>query len=294
MTRWRKGLTVAAIVLALAWAQSALFVVGATETAILARFKAPRPNVYAPGPHLKAPWPIDTVYRFDKRLLVYDHVPTEFLTADRKNILIDTFAVWRVQDEHAFLSKVRSRENAEILLLEIMTAAIGEVVGNYPLSAFINTDPAQVRLTEINDAITEACHGPARRDYGIEVGDVRINSFNFPTQNSASVIKRMRAERNRIATKYRSEGEEEALKIEADTDLQARKILAEARREAETIRGRGEAEAIKIYGAAYAKDPEFYRFLRTLEAYEKTLDSNTTIILRSDSELWKMIEKGAP
>lgn len=294
MTRWRKWLLVGGVLLLAFWARSALYIVEATDTAVLARFKRPMPTVYQPGLHVKAPWPIDTVYRFDRRLLVFDHTPTEFLTEDKKNILIDAFAVWRIADEHAFLAKVRSKENARVLLLEIITAAVGEVVGRYPLSSFINTDPEQVRLAQINRQIADACRETAARDYGVNVIDVRINSFNFPVQNTASVIKRMRAERERIATKSRSEGEEDALKIEAETELDTRTILAEARRQAEQIRGEGEAAAIKIYGAAYAKDPEFYRFLRTLEAYDKILDDQTTIILRTDSELWKMIEKGAP
>ncbi|MDP8225233.1 MAG: protease modulator HflC [Candidatus Lernaella stagnicola] len=294
MKRWKKGLLLVLVLLAAWWLRTIFFVVNATETAIIARFMGPLDAVYEPGLHLKAPWPIDTVYRFDSRLLVFDHVPTEFLTKDKKNILIDSFAVWRVADEHTFLAKVRSRMNAEILLLEIMTAAINEVVGNYALGSFINVDPEKVQLKEINGAIADICRGPTENAYGISVEDVRINSFNFPVQNRASVIKRMRAERDRIATKYRSEGEEAALKIEAETNLESRKILAEAARDAQRIRGKGEAEAIRIYGEAYTKDPEFYRFLRTLEAYDKMIDKDTTIILRSDSELWKMIDKGAP
>ncbi len=294
MKRWKKWLLLLVVILALSWLRTIFFVVEATDTAILARFKAPLAVAQKPGLHLKLPWPIDTVYRFDNRLLVFDHVPTEFLTKDKKNILIDSFAVWRITDEHRFLAKVRNRNNAEILLLEIITAALNEVVGNYSLSSFINIDPTLVQLAQINREVADICRVPAARDYGIDIEDVRINSFNFPVQNRASVIKRMRAERDRIATKYRSEGEEQALKIEAETDLQTRKLLADARREAEMVRGQGEADAIKIYGKAYAKDPEFYRFLRTLEAYGKMIDTDTTLILRSDSELWKMIDKGAP
>ena len=123
---------------------------------------------------------------------------------------------------------------------------------------------------------------------------MRINGLNFPAENRASVIRRMQAERDRIATQYRAEGEEAAMKIEATTELETRKILAEAARQAEVVRGRGEAEAIRLYGAAYAEDEQFYTFLRTLEAYEKLIDEDTTLVLRSDSELWRLLEKGAP
>ena len=129
----------------------------------------------------------------------------------------------------------------------------------------------------------------ARKDFGLEVVDLQINGFNLPAQNRASVIDRMRAERARIATKYRSEGEEEALKIEAEAAKEREETLATARAEAEVIRGEGEAAALAELGEAYAKDPEFYRFLRTLESYDKIIDDQTTIFLESDSRLMKVL-----
>jgi modulator of FtsH protease HflC len=290
----KKILIVLLILLGLVWAQTALFVVEATETAIVARFSSPLKPLYLPGLHIKAPWPIDSVYRFDKRILTYDHVPTEFLTEDKKNILIDSFAVWRIDDEHAYLAKLRSRSTTEVFLLEIITAALGEITGNHPLSDFINSDPSKIRLDEINRTLAESCRKSAMKGFGIEIIDARINMFNFPDQNRTSVITRMRAERSRIATKYRSEGQEEALKIEAVTEKERRTILAEAEREAEVIRGKAEAEAIRIYGEAYKEDPEFYEFLRTLEAYEKIVDSNTTVILDEKSKILKAMKEGAP
>ena len=294
MKRFRNWLLLFLAILFLLWIKTSLFIIEATETGIMARFSRPLDTVYGPGLHPKFPWPVDAVYRFDQRLFVFDHNPTEFLTQDKKNILIDSFAVWRIGDEHIFLAKVRNRDNAEILLLEILTAVLGEVVGTYPLSAFINTEEGRMLLGEINQKIADACRGPAGENYGVEVVDVRINRFNFPSQNRASVIKRMRTERERIATRYRSEGEEAALRIEAATELETRTLLAEAGREAEAIRGRGEAEAIGTYGAAYAVDPEFYLFLRTLETYDAIIDQDTTLILSSDSELFRMLEEGAP
>ena len=294
MKRWKKLILFVLAAGLVAWGLSALFVVEATETAIVARFSRPLETVYTPGLHLKAPWPVDEVYRFNKQILAYDHVPTEFLTKDKKNILIDSFAVWRIEDEHRYLAKVRNRDIAEVLLLEMITSSLGEVVGSYNLSAFINADPAQVKLAEINSKLAESCRAAARENYGMEVLDVRINMFNFPQQNRESVIRRMQAERSRIATKYRSEGEEEALKVEASTEKETRTILAEARRDAEIIRGRGEADAMTIYAEAYEKDPEFYEFLRTLEAYEKVLDADTTLIMKGDTRLWKVMEEGAP
>ena len=282
------------VIALLAWGGTAFFIVETSQSAILARFNRPLEHVYQPGLHFKAPWPIDSVYRFDKRILVFSHRATEFLTQDKKNILVDSFAVWKIDDEHKFLAKVRNRDVAEILLLEMITAAMGEVIGKFDLSNFISTEEDQVRIADINGAVVAACAQTAKRDYGLTIIDVRINRFNFPLQNRSAVIQRMQAERERIATRYRGEGEEEALKIEAATELETRKIIAEAKKEAEVIIGQGEATAIKIYGEAYAKDPEFYEFMRTLEAYDRIIDSDTTLVLPTDSPLWSLIEKGAP
>ena len=290
----KKLLIVLPVILGLAWAQTSLFVVEATETAVVARFSRPLEPLYSPGLHIKAPWPIDSVYRFDKRILTYDHVPTEFLTQDKKNILIDSFAVWRIADEHAYLAKLRRRDIAEVFLLEIITSALGEIAGNHPLSDFINSDPSKIRIEEINRTLAETCRESAMKGYGIEVIDARINMFNFPNQNRTSVITRMRAERSRIAVKYRSEGQEEALKIEAITEKERRTILAEAKREADIIQGKAEAEAIRIYGEAYKENTDFYEFLRTLEAYEKIVDANTTVILDDKSGILKAMKEGPP
>ena len=293
MSKKRKIVLGLIAVLIVAWGRTVLFTVDETEIALVVRFSRPSETKYGPGLHVKAPWPIDAVLRFDRRLLVFAHEPTEFLTEDKKNILIDTYAVWRIDDPYRFLAKVRNRAGAEARILDVVTSAIGEVVGKYPLSSFINTNTEEVKLAAINEELTSRCVPVAESEYGIGIQDVRINAFNFPAQNRASVIKRMQAERKRIATRYRSEGEEEALKIEAETELERRRILADARRDAERIRGEGEAEAIGIYGELYRRDPEFYRFLRRLEAYDAIVGGKTTLIMRSDSELWELLNEGA-
>lgn len=294
MKLFTKLLLVGVAALLLVWLRTAVFVVEPTNTAIVTRFSRPLDKVLQPGPHLKLPWPIDSVITIDKRLLVFRYLePTEFLTQDRKNILVDSYGLWRVGDEHRFLKTVRNREGAEARMLDMITATLGEVVGGYPLSSFINVEAEKVQLNEINRRIVDLCKTRASENYGIEIVDIRIKSFNFPPQNRASVIRRMQAERARIATKYRSQGAEEALKIEAETEMERRRLLAKARREAKVTLGKGEAKAIRIYGEAYKADPEFYRFLRTLEAYEKLIDEDTTIILRSDSEPWRLLNEGA-
>jgi membrane protease subunit HflC len=282
------------IAVAAVWLSSSLFIVNETETAIVTRFSKPKQQISKPGLHLKLPYPFDAVIRFDKRLTLFDHEPTEFLTLDKKNILIDIFAVWKVEDEYKFLTTVRTLGNAEARMLDMITAITGEVVGKYPLKNFINTDSEEVKLTDIDNKIFAPCSDFAKNSFGIDIVDIRINSFNFPEQNRQSVIKRMKAERYRIATQYRSEGEEEALKLNAATDFEVRKILAEANKDAALLRGAAEAEQIRIYGETFSKDPKFFEFLRTLETYDKIADSNTTFIMNSNSRLWDLIERGAP
>lgn len=286
----RKTALIAACAAVVAWlAFTAIYTIDETEQAIVTRFGRALPGVAGPGLHVKAPWPIDSVVRMDSRLLVFDAEPTELLTLDKKNVLIDSFICWKIADPLRFTQTVKARPEAEARLLDIMSSALGAAVGSEPIEHFLNVDPTRVKLREISKRVAEAVNGIATSSFGIEIVDLQINGFNLPAQNRASVIKRMRAERARIATKYRSEGEEEALKIEAQAVAEREKILAEASAQAEAIRGEGEAEALRLFADAYAKDPDFYRFLRTLETYEKIVGEKTTIFLSADSPLLRQL-----
>lgn len=264
---------------------TSVFSIHQTETGIVTRFGRPLAGVLGPGLHVKAPWPIDRVIRVDARLLLFDNEPTEMLTLDRKNVVIDCFLCWRVEDPLRFTQTVGTRSQAEARLLDLASAALGAAVGSEPMESFINLDPSAVRLDEISRIAGTEVNKVASGSFGIRVESLTINGFNLPPQNRASVIERMRAERARIATAYRSEGEEEAMKIEAAADAQRERILAQAMAEAEATRGEGEAEALAVFARAYGKDPEFYRFLRTLESYERTIDQDTTIVLEADAQL---------
>ncbi len=285
-----RGAAMAVAGLGLAWLSTALFTVDQSEQAIVTRFGRPLDGVRGPGLHAKAPWPIDTVVRIDARLLVFDNEPIEMLTADKKNILLDSFIAWRVADPLQFTQTVKTRLEAEARLLDIAAAEMGAAVGGEPMDAFISTAPGRVQLAEIAARVGAAVDAVARRSFGIAVVDLQINGVFLPAQNRASVIDRMRAERARIATKYRSEGEEEALKIKAATTVERDRILAEARAEAEGIRGAGEAQALRLFSEAYAEDPGFFRFLRQLQAYEKIIDQQTTIFLEANSPLLRALQ----
>ncbi len=264
---------------------SSVFVVHQTEVGIVTRFGKPKADLAEPGLHFKLPWPVDHVLRLDQRLLVFDNEPAEMLTLDKRNILVDSFILWRIADPLKFAQTLRTRLEAEARLLDLTASELGAAIGSEPMSHLINVEPTQVKIREVATRVAEAIQATTRDSFGIELVDLRINGLNLPPQNRASVIERMRAERGRIATAYRSEGEEEALKIEAESSKEQEALLAEAEARAEALRGQGEAQALALLAEAYAEDPEFYRFLRSLESYETILDDDTTIFIESDSEL---------
>jgi membrane protease subunit HflC len=287
----RHYVLIAVLVLAALFARSALFVVDETKTAIVTQLGRPVRVVAESGLHWKIPQPIQAARFFDSRLLVYDPKPTEFLTNDKKNIVVDAFVAWRIEDPRRFLETVSDRAGAEVRMADIIASEMGAALGRYPLRALITTDPDSMMIDQIMAGVTDRVRASASEGFGISVAEVRTKRLAFPEQNKQSVFDRMRAERERIAKRYRSEGEEEAIKIRADADKERQEILAEAYRRAETIRGEGDAQAMSIYAKAFNADPEFYEFLRTLESYRTIVDGKTTIVLSSDSDLLKLLNR---
>jgi membrane protease subunit HflC len=283
--------TVAITIIVLLLLRTTVFVVDETRTAIVTQFGRPVRVIETAGLNWKLPQPIQAIRFFDKRVLVYDPKPTEFLTNDKKNVVADAFVAWRIADPAKFLETVNDRDGAEVRMADIVASEMGAALGRYPLHALISTHPDSMKVAEIMERVTEGCRTTAETRFGIEVADVRLKRLAFPEQNKQSVFDRMRAERERTAKKYRSEGEEEAIKIRAEADKERQEILAEAYMEAEKIRGEGDAEAMRIYGAAYNADPGFYEFTRTLDSYRKFLDGKTTIVLSSDSDLLELLDK---
>jgi membrane protease subunit HflC len=292
MNARRKSLWLVLALICLIMAFTCLFTVQETETAIVTRFGRPLSGVAGSGLHVKYPWPIDTVVRLDRRTLLFDNEPIEMLSQDKKNVLVDSFVCWRIFDPLRFAQTVKTRIEAEARLFDVSASELGAAVGNEPIEAFINVGSGGVKLREVSERVGDAVNNVMRGNFGIEVVDLQINGLQLPAQNRESVIGRMRAERDRIATKYRSEGEEEALKIEAEATAARERILAESRGRAESIRGTGEARAMELFAKAYAQDPEFYRFLKTMQTYETIIDDRTTIFLPSDSKLMGLLDGG--
>lgn len=260
------------------------FQVDATESAIVAQFGQPVRVITDPGLYVKLPDPIQNVVRINNQLRVYNLPQTEFLTADKKNIVLEAYATWKVTDSLTFLKTVRDPQGAETRLADIVASELGAALGQVELSQLVTVDAAQLKLP---DTLLSVTNGAASRtkQYGFIVTDIRFKQLTFPQANLTSVFQRMKAEREAIARQFRSEGTEQAAKIRAGADAEKASLLADANQKAAEIRGQADAEAIAIYAAAFGKDPEFYRFIRTLQSYEAFIDSNTTLILPSDSEL---------
>jgi len=261
-----------------------VYQVDETNQAIVLQLGKPVGTVTTPGLHFKLPWPIQSVVFFDKRLLDYDSNPTEVLTQDKKNLMLDNYAKWRIVDPLKFYISVRDENGAQARLDDIIYSQLRVELGKHNLDEIVTKSREELMAT------VTATTNEAAKAYGIEVVDVRIKRADLPAQNEKSVFERMRAERKRIANQYRAEGEEEALKIRAAADSGKVVIMAEAYKQAQIIRGEAESRAISIYAKAFNKDPDFYDFSRSLEAYKKILDSNTVIVLPPETEWLKYLK----
>lgn len=290
--RYRKYYPAAAGAAVLLILYLTFFSVRETEFVLVTQFGRPVRTVTQAG--LNCKWPFQTAIYFDRRLRTYDPRPSEFLTRDKKNVVIESYVVWKIEDPGRFVQTVGDPVAAEMRLHDIIWSGLSAALGTHNLESIVGTEPEKVETTAMLDSLTALTGRAALEQYGIDVVDVRIKRLNLPEQNKQSVYARMRAERQRIARQYRAEGEEQALRIRADADRQREEILSLAYKQAENIKGQGDAESTRIYGQAYSKDPGFYKLLRTLESYKKILDDKTTAILSSDSELLKVLMKGEP
>ena len=279
-----KKIIVLVLLITVVLLKASFFTVDETQTTIVTQLGKYIRSVTEPGLYVKTPF-VQAIHYFDKRILEYDASPAEILTKDKKNLVVDNYARWKIVDPLQFYKSVKDEVGAQARLDDIVYADLREELASHNLSEIIDA-----RREAIMDTVSKKSDKKASQ-YGIKIIDVRIKRADLSREVEESVFARMRAERERIAKKYRSEGEEEAVKLRAKTDKEKVIILANAYKEAQTIKGEGDAQAVKIYADAFQKDPKFYDFLRTLETYKKTIDRETTLVLGSDSELLRYINK---
>lgn len=274
------------VVIAAALLLQSVFVVQEGQQAIVLQFGEHIRTIKEPGLHFRLPF-LQTVHYFESRVLMADGRADEYLTLDKKRLVVDHIARWRIVDPLTFYQTVRTEAGALARLDQIIGSRLREEIARHEFIQVIREQREQIMR-----AVTDETEVLARQ-FGIEVLDVRIKRLDLPAEVQESVFARMEAERHRIALRYRAEGEEAAREIRASADKEREIILAAAYEQAERIRGEGDARATRIYAEAYSRDPDFYAFLRRMEAYQDIIPSKTTLVLGSDSALLRHLERPA-
>jgi len=259
-----------------------VFYVNQQEKAILFQLGKMVSADYAPGLHFKTPI-VNNVRTFDGRVLTLDTKSERFLTSEKKNVIVDSFAKWRIGDVGLYYTTVGGDEyQANLRLDQIMKDAMRGEFGLRTIKQLISEDRSELRKTLLEKL------SPVAAKFGIELIDIRIKRIDLPPEVSSSVYQRMRAERERVAREFRSQGSESAELISAEADKQRQVLLANAQRDAENVRGHGDAESADIYAQSYGKNPEFYAFYRSLQAYQTAFEkTQDTLVLKPDSDFFK-------
>lgn len=268
-------------ILAVALLSQSYFTVHQTQKAIVLQLGEPLPEVYGAGLHFKLPFIQNVVY-FDSRVLNYEARSREAFTVDKKAIVLDNYARWRIINPLQFYRTMRTIPGAQARLDDVVYSQLRALVGAYTLTQVVSSHRADI-MKEVTDKVSALM-----KPFGVEVLDVRIKRTDLPQENQRAIFERMRAERERQAKQYRSEGEEESTRIRSDADRQRALIIADATREAQVERGKGDASAAHTYAEAYGKSPDFYAYQRWLEAMRKSFKDNSKMVLSNETPLLNM------
>ncbi len=290
-----KNFSIAIISLFIVLVVSSVFVIYEGQRGIVFQFSKIKRDavtdemmVFEPGLHFKMPF-IETVRKLDQRIQTLDEAADRFVTAEKKDLMVDSFVKWRIVDFSTYYLRTSgSVDNARALLKQKVNNGLRTEFGNRTIKEIVSGDRSMIMSKALESAES------SREDLGIEVIDVRIKAINLPTEVSNSIYERMRAERTAVAKEHRSQGQEQAEIIRATIDAKVTIMLAEAQKKAYTVRGEGDAEAAKVYADAYTKDADFYSFFRSLEAYEKSFSSkNDIMVVKPDSEFFRFLKYGS-
>jgi membrane protease subunit HflC len=289
----------------------ALYTVSETNQVIITQFGEPMGGaITSPGLHVKVPV-IQKANYFDKRLLEWDGDANQIPTKDKKYIWIDTYARWRISDPLVFFQRVRDERGAQSRVDDIVDGETRNAIANFDLIEIVRSSNREFETTEEMAILDIASITPKIEtgrnkiaqiildkaskitpEFGVELMDVKIKRINYVDEVQRKVFDRMIAERQRIASKYRSEGDGKSAEIRGQKERELKRIQSEAYRKAQEVKGKADAEATYIYAQAYNLDPDFYAFMKTLETYHTTIDTNTTLLLTTDSEYLKYFKKG--
>ncbi|NIB39318.1 protease modulator HflC [Pseudomaricurvus alkylphenolicus] len=267
-------------------ASNTLYIIKETERGVKLRFGKVVDNDLQPGLGVKFPM-ADEVRKFDSRVLTLDARPERFLTVEKKGMIVDSFAKWRIQDVGKYYTATNGEEaRAERLLAQRINEGLRNGFGDRSLQEVVSGERDQL-MNNLTDSLNKLTN----EEYGVELVDVRIKRIDLPEQVSDSVFNRMTTEREREAREHRSKGKEQAEVIRADADRQRTILEAEAYRDSELLRGEGDAKAAAIYAGAYNRDPEFYSFVRSLNAYKETFRNKDDVMLVDpDSDFFRYLK----
>jgi len=307
MKKWTPTLVI--IIFALILMGDAFFVVSETNQVIITQFGEPKGEaIQTPGLKIKLPF-IQKANVFEKRWLEWDGDANQIPTKDKKFIWIDTYARWRISDPLVFFQRVRDERGAHSRIDDIVDGETRNAVAEIDLIEIVRSTNREFELTEElagltstktafiktgRDKIAQLILERAQAitpEFGVELKDVRIKRVNYVNEVQAKVFERMIAERQRIAAKYRSEGDGRSAEIRGQKERELRKVESEAYRTSEEIKGKADGQAARIYAKAYGADPDFYAFVKTLETYHETVDSTTTLIMTTDSDYLKYLKR---
>jgi membrane protease subunit HflC len=261
---------------------TSLFIVPQTQQALVLQFGEIRRTIRDPGLQIKLPW--QSVMYYDKRLLDLDPPVQSVILADQKRLDVDAYARFRIIDPRLFNQRVRDEANARTRLAPIVNSSMRRVLGNASLANVLSPDRDRI-MADIQKEVNEAA-----RDFGIEIVDVRLRRADLPQQTSEAIFNRMRSEREREAKEARAQGEEERQRIQSRADRDRSVLLAEAQREAQTMRGEGDGLAVKIYADAFGRDPNFFAFYRSMQAYRDSMTgADTTMVLSPEMSFFRFM-----
>jgi modulator of FtsH protease HflC len=277
----KNTIIIVAVLVALGAAWASAFVVDEREIVIVTEFGEYKRSIDRPGLYFKRPW--QTVFARESRIISSDTPPAEYLTLDKKRMVVDPVVRWRIIDPFAFYKTVFDESGAKARVDDIINSEMRRELASHNFGDIVG-NAREPMMQRVGDSARDQT-----KEFGIQIVDVRIKRADLPEQVQESVFARMRAERDRVAKQYRSEGEEEAAKIRADTDKEKTILLAQAYEKAQKDRGEGDAQGIKIYAEAFGKDPEFYAFMRSLDAYEKAVDGKSSLVLSTGSDLFRYL-----
>ena len=265
------------------------FIVNETQYAIVTQFGKPVKIIDKPGLYFKMPAFLQKVNRLDKRVNLFKTLPIQLLMGDKNPIILTTFVCWKIDDPLIFFQSIIDNDLAVQKLNDMISSKLGATLSNYEIEHIINTDPEKIKLNEIENNIIESANKSAVKNYGIKIISVGIRRLNYPSIVAESVYERMRAEREKEAKKFRAQGDEEASKIISNTNKEAVRISSEALKKSEIIKGKADKEAMKIYAEAYGQDMDYFDFVKSLETLKSILDNKGTLIISTESELFKYL-----